>query len=144
MVELNRSAAEVMSSFDISACTDITGFGLLGHLAEMVAGSGLSARVFFKQVPLIPDALAFADMGFLPTAAYNNMKFRDSMICFSKSLQRCWKDILLDPQTSGGLLIAVKKEQLDDLLNCLQDSGVNHAACIGEIINESDEKIHVN
>jgi len=143
MTELNRRAARIMADFDVSACTDITGFGLAGHLAEMVAGSGVSATLFSDQVPIIPGALEFADMGFLPTAAYNNRQFRESMIRFSETIHRSRQDILFDPQTSGGLLIAVNKNQVQDLVNTLHDNGINHAACIGEIQDGPDEKIHV-
>lgn len=143
MAALNHSAAGVMSDFDVSACTDITGFGLLGHLAEMVDGSGRGAKICSGQVPLARAALKLADMGFLPTAAYNNMEFRESMVRFSQSVQRCLKDLLFDPQTSGGLLIAVKADQAGALLDRLRERGVAQAACIGEITGGPDEKIHV-
>lgn len=143
MAQLNRSAAEVMSRFDVSACTDITGFGLAGHLAEMLEGTGLGADVFSNRVPVIPEALGLSDMGFLPTAAYNNRQFRESMVEFYDGLSRPAKDILFDPQTSGGLLIAVAPGQAGDLVTALKDTGVDHAACFGEIVAGRDEKIYV-
>lgn len=143
MAQLNRTAAEVMAGFDVSACTDITGFGLAGHLAEMLEGTGLGARVFSGRVPVIEEALGLSDMGFLPTAAYNNRQFRESMVAFSDGLSRPARDILFDPQTSGGLLIAVAPGQAEDLVQALGDRGVEHAACFGEI-TQGPEKIIVN
>jgi selenide,water dikinase len=78
MAALNRDAAGIMSNFNVSACTDVTGFGLLGHLAEMVCGSAMSVRVFSRQVPLLTEALEFAAMGLIPAGAYKNREFRES------------------------------------------------------------------
>jgi len=143
MTELNRTAARVMEKFNISACTDITGFGLAGHLAEMVSGSGSGARIFSEKVPVIPGAIEFANMGFLPTAAYNNRVFRDNMVRFAADIHRSLQDILFDPQTSGGLLIAVENKQADTLVRTLKDNGVMDAACFGEITRKTDEIIDV-
>lgn len=143
MAELNRTAAQVMDGFDVSACTDVTGFGLMGHLAEMVVGSGHCANVFSDHVPVIHEALEFANMGFVPTAAYNNRSFRESMINISDDIPRFMQDIFFDPQTSGGLLIVVKGSQAKDLVKSLQDNGVTEAAWIGNITDEADDKINV-
>lgn len=143
MTELNRTAARVMEGFNVSACTDITGFGLAGHLAEMVDGSRGSARIFSDQVPLIHEALEFANMGFLPTAAYNNKAFRIDMVRFAETIHRSNQDILFDPQTSGGLLIAVKEKQASDLVRALKDFGVKDAALFGEVTDGTEEIIHV-
>jgi selenide, water dikinase len=143
MAALNREAAGIMSNFDISACTDVTGFGLLGHLAEMVCGSGLSMRVFSGQVPVIPEALEFASMGLIPAGAYKNREFRASMIVFAQTVRRSLQDALFDPQTSGGLLISVKTEQSAGLLAALKDAGVGDAAQIGETLRGPEEKIWI-
>jgi len=143
MAELNRTAAQIMDGFDVTACTDITGFGLMGHLAEMVAGSGTCANVFSDHVPVIHEALEFANMGFIPTAAYNNRSFRESMINISDDIPRFMQDIFFDPQTSGGLLIAVKSSETEDLIKSLHDSGVTEAARIGVITDEANDKINV-
>lgn len=136
MASLNRDAAGVMASFDVSACTDVTGFGLIGHLAEMVSGSGLDARIFSEQVPIIKEALEFAAMGLIPAGAYKNRQFRESMINFSDTVERSLQDVLVDPQTSGGLLISVKESQANELVSALKNEGVSEAAVIGEIPNE--------
>ncbi len=109
MAMLNQNAAKIMAGYDVSACTDVTGFGLLGHLAEMVIGSGCSVRIFSEQVPVIPEAKEFAAMGFIPTGAYKNRDFRQQMISFDETVSRVLQDVLFDPQTSGGLLISVSE-----------------------------------
>ena len=143
MASLNRDAAEIMSNFNVSACTDVTGFGLLGHLAEMVCGSSMSVRVFSEQVPVIAEALEFASMGLIPAGAYKNREFRESMITFTETVERSRQDVLVDPQTSGGLLISVSAHQVGVLVAALRDAGVGDAAQIGEIRNGPEEKIWV-
>jgi selenide,water dikinase len=143
MASLNRDAARIMSNFNITACTDVTGFGLLGHLAEMVCGSGMSVRVFSDQVPVIAQALEFASMGLIPAGAYKNREFRESMIDFAETVERSRQDVLVDPQTSGGLLISVSANQATELITALKDTGVGDAAEIGEVLNGPEEKIWV-
>lgn len=143
MASLNRDAAEIMSHFDVHACTDITGFGLIGHIAEMVCGSGMRVRIFSEQVPVIPEALEFASMGLIPAGAYKNREFRESMVGFSKTVERSLQDVLVDPQTSGGLLICVGSVQADALVKALQDSGISDTAEIGEVLKDPEEKIWV-
>ena len=143
MAALNRRAAEIISPFRVNACTDVTGFGLLGHLAEMVCGSGLSVRLFAARVPVIARALAFAEMGLIPAGAYKNREFRGSMIVFAEPVARARQDILLDPQTSGGLLIGVDGGQADQLVAALKAGGVVDASPIAEVLDDAREKIWV-
>jgi selenide, water dikinase len=143
MATLNRTAAQVMADFDVGACTDITGFGLLGHLAEMVIGSGCGVHLNAARVPIIEEALAFAAMGLIPAGAYQNKAFREAMIDLSEAVARERQDILFDPQTSGGLLIAVRKNQADALLAALIEAGIADAAAIGTVIAGPEEKIKV-
>jgi len=143
MASLNRDAARIMSNFNITACTDVTGFGLLGHLAEMVCGSSMSVRVFSDQVPVIAQALEFASMGLIPAGAYKNREFRESTIDFAETVERSRQDVLVDPQTSGGLLISVSTNQAAELITALKDTGVGDAAEIGEVLNGPEEKIWV-
>ena len=143
MAALNRKAAEIMSRFDVLACTDVTGFGLLGHLSEMVFKSGRSVRLFSKEVPVIPEALDFASMGLIPAGAYKNREFRDSMVLFGKTVNRALQDVLFDPQTSGGLLMSVKASQAPGLVAALKDAGIEAAAEIGEVVDGPEEKIRV-
>lgn len=143
MAALNREAARVMSRFAVHACTDITGFGLLGHLAEMVCGSGLAVRVVSRRVPVIPEALEFAAMGLIPAGAYRNREFRASMIALAEKGARAFQDILFDPQTSGGLLISVGPDQADGLVSALREAGIQEAVRIGEVLPGPEEKIWV-
>jgi selenide,water dikinase len=143
MAALNRDAAGIMSNFDISACTDVTGFGLLGHLAEMVLGSGMSAKIYSGKVPVIAEALEFAAMGLIPAGAYKNREFRESMIDFAESVGRSRQDVLVDPQTSGGLLIGVSGQQAEALVAALKDAGLDNADQVGEILSGPEEKIWV-
>ena len=144
MASLNQDAARIMLNFNISACTDVTGFGLLGHLAEMVCGSSTSARVFSKQVPVIAEALEFAAMGLIPAGAYKNREFRDPMTTFAEKVKRSLQDVLFDPQTSGGLLISVSRHQAGDLVSALKDAGIGDAAVVGEVLKDAEEKIWVS
>ncbi len=143
MAALNRDAADVMLNFDVGACTDVTGFGLLGHLAEMVLGSGTSAKIYADQVPVIAEALEFAAMGLIPAGAYKNREFRESMITIADSVGRSRQDVLVDPQTSGGLLISVSARQAEALVVDLKNAGIEDAAQIGEILSDAREKIYV-
>jgi len=144
MAGLNRAAAGVMASFDVHACTDVTGFGLLGHLAEMVCGSGKGVRVFSQGVPMIPEALEYASMGLIPAGAYKNKEFRESMVHFEAGVDRSRQDVLFDPQTSGGLLIGVNGSQAVDLVKALGSAGIDEAAEIGKVLTEPEEKIWVD
>ena len=143
MALLNRDAAMIMSGYDVSACTDVTGFGLLGHLAEMVRESGTSARLESGQVPVIAEALEFASMGLIPAGAYKNKAFCEQMIAFVENVPRVLQDLLFDPQTSGGLLISVSGDQTDALVSALREGGIIDATPVGEVVHDPAEKIRV-
>jgi selenide, water dikinase len=143
MAALNRKAGEVMARFDVHACTDVTGFGLLGHLAEMVSGSGSGVRLFSNRVPVFPEALEYASMGLIPAGAHKNREFREAMVAFDEAVGRSLRDVLFDPQTSGGLLISVSGAQAGDLLKSLADAGVVPSAEIGEVLPGPEEIIRV-
>jgi selenide,water dikinase len=133
MATLNRRAAEIMVDYPVSACTDITGFGLIGHLAEMVAGSGFGMTIYAEMLPVIPEALEYAEMGLVPAGAYKNREFRENMVTFGPQVKRVMQDIVFDPQTSGGLLISLPSALADDLLARLKENGIAGAAIIGEV-----------
>ncbi len=145
MTALNRDAALIMAGFDIHACTDVTGFGLLGHLAEMVCGSKTSVRLESGRIPVMGEALEFAAMGLIPAGAYKNREFREEMIAFAGPgpVPRSLQDVLFDPQTSGGLLISVAARHADRLVAALQAGGVPAAARIGTVLDDPREKIWV-
>jgi selenide,water dikinase len=144
MATLNREAAEIMLDYPVHACTDITGFGLLGHVAEMVVNSGLGVEIWAKEVPFLQEALEYARMGFVPAGTHNNRQFREPMVDVSASVDPVFQDILFDPQTSGGLLICVDSGTADDLLHRLREKGMSQTAIIGEIVSEPKERILVS
>ncbi|SPD72978.1 Selenide, water dikinase [uncultured Desulfobacterium sp.] len=143
MATLNRGAAEIMKDFPVHACTDITGFGLLGHVAEMVVGSGLAVNIQADTTPFLYEAREYANMGLVPAGAYNNRSFREHMVDFSPSVDTVMQDILFDPQTSGGLLICVEADSAEALVDRLRKSGLTYSAIIGEVISEPKERITV-
>ena len=144
MATLNRDAAEIMNDYPVHACTDITGFGLLGHLAEMVVDSNYGIEIWSEKIPVIPKALEYAGIGLVPAGAYKNREFRELMIDFAASVDRLIQDILFDPQTSGGLLICVEKESADDMVKNLKINGINDAAVIGEVLPRPEGRIIIS
>ena len=141
MATLNREAAGVMKTYPVSACTDITGFGLLGHLAEMMSRSAIGIRLDSKAIPIIPEAVEYAKGGFIPGGAFKNKSFRSSMVSLASAMDPIMVDILFDPQTSGGLLMGVGSNAAEDLLKELKVKGVIQAAIIGEVVSEPVGKI---
>jgi selenide,water dikinase len=144
MATLNRDVAEVMKQYSVHACTDITGFGLLGHLAEMVDGSGLGVVLDSKKIPILSEAKDYAAMGMLPAGANKNKIFRESMVEFYSSVNPLIRDLLFDPQTSGGLLICIDRDDTDELVEELIQKGCDASAVIGEVVSAPQEKIVVN
>ncbi|MEG0806211.1 MAG: selenide, water dikinase SelD [Lachnospiraceae bacterium] len=123
MEQLNKLPALQMKGFPVHACTDVTGFGLLGHAMEMAAGSGVSFHLDPYKVPALDGALSYAQMGMVPAASYQNRSYLDDLVSLPQTLPVHMADLLFDPQTSGGLLIALPEKeglklaaQLKDLL----------------------------
>lgn len=143
MAALNREAAEVMPGFPVHACTDITGFGFLGHLCEMVVCSECGVRVESDRVPVFSGTFDYAAMGLVPAGAYRNRDYRMFMVDFASTVDRVLQDVLFDPQTSGGLLICVAPEAAEDLLRALKAAGIHEAAIVGEVLAEPKERIVV-
>lgn len=134
MATLNLVAARVMHAFTITACTDVTGFGLLGHLAEMIAGTGTRVRLDAASVPYIAEARDFAAIGMVPAGAYRNRDFRRNMVVMAEAFDPLVRDILFDPQTSGGLLIGCPEKEAPALARRLIEEGVEEAAIIGRVV----------
>ena len=142
MSTLNKAAAQAMEGFEVHGCTDITGFGLLGHAYEMSAASGVDMEVYSGEVPLLPDAAEAANMGLVPAGAYANREYLKA-VSFDPAVPENIRDLLFDPQTSGGLLISIPAGQADALLADMKESGVEYAACIGRVSGKGTGKIHV-
>jgi selenide,water dikinase len=135
MATLNRTAANVMRRYPVHGCTDITGFGLIGHLAEMIQGSGLGLKIAVEKLPIIDVALGFAAMGMVPGGTHKNRSFRAAMVEMDAAVDTAIQDVIYDPQTSGGLCIAVERTSADALVEHLHHEGVEHAVVIGEVVD---------
>jgi cysteine desulfurase NifS/selenium donor protein len=142
MVQLNDKAAEVMTAFPVSACTDVTGFGLLGHLKEMIQGSHTGAEVDYKKVPLLPMTWELAAMNMIPGGTRNNLKYVEDIVDWDENVPELAKMILSDAQTSGGLLVSIPYNLAGDFLLALHQKGITEAAIIGNI-KAGPSSIHV-
>jgi selenide, water dikinase len=131
MTTLNRGAAAAMRRVGVHACTDVTGFGLLGHAAEMATGSGVGMLLYASALPLLPEVLRYAQEGQKTGGANRNREFFREVTVDAKVEQR-YADVAWDPQTSGGLLIAVASDLCDDILVALEEEGV-HGHPIGHV-----------
>jgi len=134
MRTLNRAASDAMLAVGASAATDVTGFGLLGHLREMTDGSNAGAEIDAAAVPVFDRAVELAEQGHAPAGSRNNLERATSLgTSFSDSVPLPLRLVLADAQTSGGLLIAVGEDRADAMLGALARNGVNRAAVIGRI-----------
>jgi selenide,water dikinase len=131
MTTLNRKAADIMTEFTVSACTDVTGFGLLGHIAEMICGTDKGVIIDAHKVPVLAEAYEFGAMGFVPVGAHKNRQFRKNMVRAAADFDPVLRDILYDPQTSGGLLIGCAEKDAPALVRRLHNEGIETAAVIG-------------
>lgn len=144
MSTLNKNASKIMMEIGPHACTDITGFGLLGHLYEMVSGSRAMARISFGKVPVLEEAFDLANDGIIPDGTRSNLRFVNDKIVWEDNLTEEERLILADAQTSGGLLISVPKEKSKEMLERLSKAeDVLAAAEIGEIVEGEKGKIRV-
>jgi selenium donor protein len=142
MSSLNRGAAESMRNYTVHACTDVTGFGLLGHLHEMTQGSKVDARIYLSSIPIIPEARDLAAMDVVPGGSLNNLAYVESHVVFDDEIDRVSRILLADAQTSGGLLISLPGNQSEKLLKELTAKGIE-AARIGEMTSEGPGTISV-
>ncbi len=140
MTTLNKRASEISRKYEIHACTDVTGFGFLGHLHEMM-DNRYSCQVYAGQVSVMPEALHYAEEFFLTAAAQKNRNHLESHVRF-ENISFAMEEVLFDPQTSGGLLMAVCPDQAEELLAELQEEGLP-AKIVGKIIERKDTEIYV-
>jgi selenide, water dikinase len=141
MATLNKTAAKVMGDFSLSSCTDVTGFGLLGHLAEMIEGSGIRVTLESDAIPILKEAKEFGAMGFVPVGAHKNREYRKTLVHTDDDFDPVLRDILYDPQTSGGLLIGCLEKDAVSLKNRLRSEGVEHAEIIGRVQTNTTAEI---
>jgi len=142
MIRLNRISSEVMKGTGgIHTCTDVTGFGLIGHLYNICKNSNVSIRLYTDQIPVIEGVYKYAKMGLLPGALHANRKFYKSHVEIRSNIPEFLLDILYDPQTSGGLIIFADPQKHETLLNALWGKGESWSRLIGEVITEPGDKI---
>ena len=142
MSTLNRVAAEVAHNFTIHACTDVTGFSLMGHSVEMASASNVTIHIKTYNIPLFDDVIEAAQMGLVPAASYGNRKaITDVQV--DANLDGVWTDILFDPQTSGGLLFSAPATEGADLVKALRDVGVEGATIVGAVESFSGLAVRV-
>ena len=142
MTELNKFSKDAMMKVGVNSCTDITGFGLLGHAFEMAQGSNVTIKFNSGSIPIIEEALSLAKMGIIPGGAYKNMEYIKDFVKISESVPQEIADCIFDPQTSGGLLISLEKEKSELLLNELKNSSTPYAV-IGEVLEKQEYSIIV-
>ncbi|MDA3867120.1 MAG: selenide, water dikinase SelD [Salinivirgaceae bacterium] len=140
MSELNKYAAEALEGFNVHACTDVTGFGLLGHLYEMLNPTNSAARLYFDHVPFIDTAVTLAAGGVIPGGTHRNLNYVQSHIQFGKR-SKTQQLLLADAQTSGGLLIAMDKNEAEQYCKNFVSPGVSQGVIIGEIIEKNNETV---
>ena len=133
MSELNKIPGELMKGLGANACTDITGFGLLGHSCEMAISSEVTFIIDYSKIPYLKPAERLAKMGIIPAGAYRNRKYFKNFIRYLEIVPEFLEDILYDPQTSGGLLISISEEKGKILQEKIQSKGLM-AIIIGEVI----------
>ena len=140
MATLNKEASEAMQEAEANACTDVTGYGLLGHLNEMVQGSKLGAKIYLDAVPLIEGVYELAEQGFIPGGTRRNLEAVMNNVTWEDGIPAISQLLLADAQTSGGLLISISEENLPKLREGLQKRGVEFAE-IGEMVEGSDIEV---
>jgi selenide,water dikinase len=143
MSTLNRAAAEVMVTFGAHACTDVTGFGLLGHLCHLARESGVTAEIWSGTPPAFPEVRRLAAEGVAGGAVERNREFAAERVRMDDGVSEAEMDVLYDAQTSGGLLIAFAPERAEAALAALRQAGCVEATIVGRVIEKSKGRIHV-
>ncbi len=141
MSTLNKEASEAAVEVGVNSITDITGFGLMGHAYEMASASDVTIKINVKDIPIFPGADDLASMGILPAGLYHNKRYIEGKYYIESSVPENLADIAFDPQTSGGLLISVRQDKVQTLMDTLKAKGVKWAAVIGSVQEPSEYSI---
>lgn len=144
MAALNKKASELMLEFGVHACTDITGFGLVGHACQLAQNSQVGIKIDSMSVPLFEEAKDFTSKGLCPGGLYRNKEFYGGKVKFSKDTPEYLREILFDPQTSGGLLVSLSAVSAGAFVKKLKEAGIADAAIIGEVVSEPKGEILVD
>jgi len=139
---LNNVAGEALNKFSVSSGTDVTGFGLLGHLYEMAKGSNKSIEIDSSHIAIMNGAVEHAEIGIIPAAAYRNKEYISEFVSFN-DVDVSMQDILYDPQTSGGLIISIPKNYLRELTDYFDKYLETDYSIIGEVIDPKEKSIYV-
>jgi selenide,water dikinase len=140
---LNKTTIEIAVNFDIHACTDVTGFGIVGHILELAKGSGSQINLSYKDIPFYPNALEMYMKGETTGSNKANRKLSEGFLKIDKRLSEKEEELLFDPQTSGGLLLSLPDFQSDELINQLKKQGVDIVVKIGEVIASNKPFVHI-
>jgi selenium donor protein len=143
MSELNKTPADIIHNYPVTACTDVTGFGLLGHLNEMTASSEMDAEIHFSNVPVIKETHDFVAGGLVPGGTKNNLSFMQEKIQWDGAFSISEKYILNDAQTSGGLLFTIPERFGKNIISDFINAGINEAKIIGRITKKGNGKITI-
>lgn len=143
MVHLNKYAAESFKKYEVNSVTDVTGFGLMGHSLEMAKASEVTLVIDSKKVPIMEGAIDLARMGIIPAGAYKNMSYVEEDVKFGENVEEALKDILHDPQTSGGLLVSLPSDIADDVAKDMMNNNSICAEIIGEVIAKREKYIEI-
>ena len=140
MASLNKKAKEVVENHQVNACTDITGFGLLGHCVEMAVASDVTFEINVKDIAYFEDAISYAKMGLVPAGAYKNRGYSGKQVDMSQ-VEEHYVDLLYDPQTSGGLLISVPPEEVESIMKEFEEKKMDTKVSIIGKVTEKGEKL---
>ncbi len=140
MATLNKYAKEAMAGLKVHSCTDVTGFSLTGHSYEMASGSERTIELYTDQVPVIDGALDLAAMGIIPEGMYNNLDYLADKFIYKNTLPQNLKDLLLDPQTSGGLLISLPEKDAKEFLKRMEEH-TPYAGIIGQVTEKKEKPL---
>lgn len=142
MTMLNKKESQVMQNVGVNAVTDVTGFGLLGHLFEMAYSSNVTVELFVNNVPFMQGVLDYASMGLIPGGAYSNRDYLSAYVENNEDIDPVVRDLLYSPETAGGLIIAVSNEKAEELITAMKD---NNATCvlIGKVVKQGFSPIRL-
>ncbi len=143
MTALNRKASEKMQALGAHGCTDITGFGLIGHGLEMAKASHVGLRIWANKVPAFPEAMDYAKIGWIPAGAYSNRQFFSCRVEVDPRVSAVLVDLFYDPQTSGGLLISLPPHEAEKLVGALRDEGNPVTAIVGEVVKGPEGRMEI-
>lgn len=143
MSSLNKKGKEVVEKYPVTACTDITGFGLLGHCVEMASASEVTFEIKVEEIAYIEDAISYAKMGLVPGGAYKNRQYSGHLVDTSRVAEH-YVDLLYDPQTSGGLLISISPDNVEQLMEDFANKNMDtKVSIIGKVVEKGEKLIRL-